>query len=136
MQERILNKVWGYWFITDALLISWAFGWADGLILAILLSTIQVGHFYYEDKSIAGFPTQVRIAYLLLLILALWSPLAWLIYVVILGTTAMVVFDYCFLARFMSLMPWNYPLAYQFQDIWNTFMSKPIAGSVLKKAEV
>jgi hypothetical protein len=136
MTERINNKVWIYWFITDVLLIGWAMGWQAGLTLAILLTMIQVAHFYHEDKAISGFPTQVRIAYLLLLVLALWSPLSWLLYFVILGTTAMVVFDYCFLARFMSLMPWNHQLTYSTSLIWQTFMSKPVSGSVLKKAEV
>jgi len=70
------------------------------------------------------------LAYLILLLVALWPPLYWVLYFVILGTTAMVLFDYCFLARFMSLMPWNHLKPYSLSLFIKTFVSKPIAGSV------
>ena len=129
---RIPNKIWIYWFITDVLLIIEAIFGHTGLMLAIGLTAIQVVHFYAEERSIRGFATQVRIAYLLLLLLALWHPMAWLIYPVILGTSAMVLLNYCFLARFMSLMPWNHSEAYSVSMILNTFFSKPVSGSVQK----
>ncbi|MDD3575936.1 hypothetical protein [Halothiobacillus sp.] len=129
---RIPNKIWIYWFITDVLLIIEAIFGHTGLMLAIGLTTVQVVHFYAEERSIRGFATQVRIAYLLLLLLALWHPMAWLIYPVIIGTSAMVLLNYCFLARFMSLMPWNHSEAYSVSMILNTFFSKPVSGSVQK----
>lgn len=129
---RIRDKIWIYWLITDALLIGQvAFG-HTGLLLAIGLTAIQVVHFFSEERSIRGFATQVRIAYLLLLLLMLWSPLYWLIYPVILGTSAMVLVNYCFLARFMSLMPWNLDQPYSVSMVLDTFFSKPVAGSVQK----
>jgi len=129
---HIPGKIWIYWLITDVLLIIQAIFGHTGLMLAIGLTAIQVVHFYSAERSIRGFATQVRIAYLLLLLLALWSPLAWLIYPVILGTSAMVLFDYCFLARFMSLMPWNHRESYSVSMILGTFFSKPVSGSVQK----
>jgi len=129
---RIPNKIWIYWFITDVLLIIEAIFGHTGLMLAIGLTTVQVVHFYAEERSIRGFATQVRIAYLLLLLLALWHPMAWLIYPVIIGTSAMVLLNYCFLARFMSLMPWNHSESYSVSMILNTFFSKPVSGSVQK----
>ncbi len=131
--ERIANKIWVYWLITDLLLIADVMGWGYGLYTAIVLTAIQVVHFTIDTRSLASFATQVRIAYLLLLIPALWSPLYWIVYPVILGTSAMVLFDYCFLARFMSLMPWNHKQSYSFAMITGTFFSKPVAGSVEKK---
>jgi hypothetical protein len=130
--NRIADKVWIYWFITNLLLIADVMGWSYGLELAFALTLIQVVHFDIEQGSMTAFPTQVRIAYGLILLFAFWPPLYWLIYPVILGTTAMVLFDYCFLARFMSLMPWNHNQSYSFNMIYRTFFSKPIAGSVQK----
>ncbi|WP_130537603.1 hypothetical protein [Thiomicrorhabdus indica] len=126
------DKVWTYWLITDALLILDVFGWAYGLIAASVLTAIQVIHFRVDTGRASSFPVQVRIAYLLLLMAALWPPLYWLIYPVILGTTAMVLVDYCFLARFMSIMPWNLNQPYSFNMIYKTFFSKPVSGSVQK----
>ncbi|BBN59493.1 hypothetical protein [Hydrogenovibrio marinus] len=130
--DRIMNKVWVYWFITDILLILDVSGWHYGLPLATALTVIQIIHFYAESKSISAFPVQVRIAYTLLLLVAFWAPMYWVLYFVILGTTAMVLFDYCFLARFMSLMPWNHNERYSVSMVFRTFFSKPISGSVQK----
>jgi len=129
---RMPDKIWIYWLITDVLLIIEAIFGHTGLMLAIGLTAVQVVHFYTEERSIRGFATQVRIAYLLLLLLTLWHPMAWLIYFIILGTSAMVLVNYCFLARFMSLMPWNHRETYSVSMILNTFFSKPVSGSVQK----
>ena len=131
--KTILNKVWIYWFVTDILLILDVTGWHYGLPLATALTVIQALHFYIETKSITSFPVQVRIAYGLLLAIAFWSPMYTIVlYFVILGTSAMVLFDYCFLARFMSLMPWNHNKKYSLSMIYRTFISKPVTGSVQK----
>lgn len=130
--SRLTDKVWGYWLITDILLWMDVMGWHYALFAAALLTTVQIFHFWHDTGRIASFPVQVRIAYLLLLVAAFWPPLYWLIYPVILGTTAMVIFDYCFLARFMSLMPWNHNQPYSFAMIYQTFVSKPVSGSVQK----
>lgn len=130
--NRIMDKVWVYWFITDILLILDVSGWHYGLPLATALTVIQIFHFYGESKSFSAFPVQVRIAYTLLLLIAFWAPMVWVLYFVILGTTAMVLFDYCFLARFMSLMPWNHTERYSLSMIFRTFFSKPVTGSVQK----
>jgi hypothetical protein len=126
------DKIWIYWFITDLLLIADVLLWAEGLSLAVALTCLQIIHFSIEQKSITSFASQVRMAYVLLLALAFWPPLYWLIYPVIVGTTAMVLFNYCFLARFMSLMPWNHQQTFSFNLIWQTFISKPVKGSVQK----
>lgn len=134
MLQHMNNKVWIYWAITDILLIAAVAGWSEGLSLAIALTIIQIIHFYVETPQLKSFPVQVRIAYLILLLLALWSPLFFILYPVILGTTAMVVFDYCFLARFMSLMPWNHQQGMSLGLIKRTFFSKPVNGSVQIKS--
>ncbi len=127
------DMIWWYWLITDVLLIMEVSIGANGLALAIALTLVQVVHFYRIEGAVNGFATQVRIAYLLLLVLALWQPLYELLYLVIIGTSAMVLVNYCFLARFMSLMPWNHDQAYSWAMMRDTFFSKPVTGSVKKR---
>lgn len=127
------DMIWWYWLITDVLLIMEVSIGANGLALAIALTLVQVVHFYRIERAVSGFATQVRIAYLLLLVLALWQPLYELLYLVIIGTSAMVLVNYCFLARFMSLMPWNHDQAYSWAMMRDTFFSKPVTGSVKKR---
>jgi len=135
--NRIFNKLWIYWFITDILLILEVSIWNNfGLIAATLLTAVQTLHYFSENPKISSFPVQVRLAYLLLLIIAFWQPMYWILYPVILGTTAMVLFDYCFLARFMSLMPWNHNQKLTFKIIYQTFFSRPVDGSVQRKPEI
>ncbi len=83
--ERTRDKVWIYWAITSGFLIADVMGWPLGLSLAIALNVIQLGHFYFETKSVTSFPVQVRLAYLILLLVIMWPPLYWLLYFVIFG---------------------------------------------------
>lgn len=124
------NLIWVYWAITDFLLIMGVFYDPIALQAAIALNVLQVIHFYLRTPQISNFAVQVRIAYLLLLIIALYPPLYFIFYLQIIGTTAMILANYCFLARFMSLMPWNMAESYSFVLVRNTFFSKPVAGSV------
>lgn len=131
--NKVKDKIWVYWLITDLLLIvDVMIGWSSGLEIALGLTLVQVLHFGIEQRSLVSFAVQVRVAYALLLLVALWPPLYWLVYPVILGTSAMVLLDYCFLARFMSLMPWNHNQKYSLKMVYTTFFSKPIDGSVQK----
>ncbi|MGH7258520.1 MAG: hypothetical protein ACREIM_09075 [Nitrospiraceae bacterium] len=50
---------------------------------------------------------QIRVTYLLLLAIGLWTPLQWIHMVQLVGTLARVLFGYCLLARSLSLAPWN-----------------------------
>ena len=124
------NLIWTYWAITNLLLIIGVTTEPNAITWAIAFNIIQVIHFFWLTPKISNFAVQVRIAYLLLLLLALYPPLYFIFYLQILGTTAMVVFNYCFLARFISLMPWNNNQKLGSTLIVKTFFSKPVEGSV------
>lgn len=127
-----MDLIWWYWAITDVFLIAGVLGIPYGIEAAIIFNVVQVVHFYIRTPAINAFPVQVRLAYLGLLLVALYPPLYFLYFLIILGTSAMVLFDYCFLARFMSLMPWNHSQPFSWQLIRHTFFSKPVDGSVQK----
>lgn len=98
---------WWYWAVTVILLASGLSGWSTGVYLAILLCFIQIGHVVWLTKSASAFPVQVRVAYVLMLAAGLWEPLQWIHWVQLVGTSARVLVGYCFLARSLSLAPWN-----------------------------
>ena len=126
------NIVWWYWLFTTLLLIAAVAGNALSLQAVITLNIIQVVHFIIREKSLTAFPVQVRIAYLGLLFLSQAPYMFWILWWQLIGTAAMVLFGYCFLARCMSLMPWNKTEGYSIELIKRTFFSAPVKGNVLQ----
>ena len=126
------NIVWWYWFATTILLIGVVAGNVESLQAVIVLNAVQVIHFIIREKSVAAFPVQVRVAYFGLLFLAQAPFMFWIFWWQLIGTTAMVMFEYCFLARCMSLMPWNKTEVYSMKLIKRTFFSAPVKGNVLQ----
>jgi hypothetical protein len=124
--------VWWYWFITTVLLIGVVAGNNESLQAVIALNAVQVIHFMVREKSVIAFPVQVRVAYFCLLFLAQAPYMFWIFWWQLIGTFAMVMFDYCFLARCLSLMPWNKTDDYSLELIKRTFFSAPVKGNVLQ----
>ncbi len=127
-----LNLVWWYWFLTTILLSAVVTGISFSIHAVIVLNAIQVLHFIYRERSITAFPVQVRIVYFSLLFLAQAPYMFWIFWWQLIGTAAMVSFRYCFLARCISLMPWNKTEAYSFAYIKRTFLSAPVDGNILQ----
>ena len=126
------NLVWWYWATTTVLLIGVVMGNAQSLQAVITLNAVQVIHFIIREKSLAAFPVQVRIAYFGLLFLAQAPFMFWIFWWQLIGTSAMVLFEYCFLARCLSLLPWNKKEIYSLELIKRTFLSAPVKGNVLQ----
>ena len=126
------NIVWWYWFATTILLIGVVSGNNASLQTVIILNGIQIIHFIIREKSVTAFPVQVRIAYFGLLFLAQAPFMFWIFWWQLIGTSAMVLSEYCFLARCTSLMPWNKNETYTWQLFKHTFFSVPVKGNVLQ----
>jgi hypothetical protein len=126
------NIVWWYWFFTTLLLIGAVAGNTLSLQAVIGLNIVQVIHFVIREKSITAFPVQVRVTYLGLLVLSQAPFMFWILWWQLIGTAAMVLFGYCFLARCMSLMPWNKTEDYSISLLKRTFFSAPVKGNVLQ----
>ena len=126
------NIAWWYWAATTLLLTGVVAGNNESLHAVIILNAVQVIHFILREKSLTAFPVQVRIAYFGLLLLAQAPWMFWIFWWQLIGTAAMVLFDYCFLARCMSLMPWNKTEDYSMELVKRTFVSAPVKGNVLQ----
>lgn len=96
-----------YWQVTALLLAAHFAGWTGGLPTAMALTAWQALHFAAFRRNLQALDVQVRIGYLSLLVLGTVGPL-WPIHLVqFIGVNALLVVDYCLLARLLVLMPWN-----------------------------
>jgi len=123
---------WWYWLVTVGFLTAGVSGWAMGFLLAIGLTVFQLIHFTVRERSIAAFPIQVRLGYLLLLLIALPDKLQLIYWIPMIGTWAQVLFGYCTMARTVSLLPWNRKEALSFDLLERTFLSAPVRGNILQ----
>lgn len=123
---------WWYWLVTVGLLTAGVAGWATGFALAIGLTVIQLIHFSIRERSIFSFPIQVRLGYLLLLLVALPGKLQLIYWIPVIGTWAQVVFGYCTMARMVSLLPWNRTEGVSLVLIKRAFFSAPVRGNIMQ----
>src|SRR5687767_13194345 len=103
---------WWAWTVTTMLLAVGLAGYSLAFIGAMVLTAGQGVALLTRDRSPAAFSVQLRVAYLILLIVAYPPPMRWLYWLPTVGTFALVVFGYCLLARVLSLLPWNNREAY------------------------
>lgn len=129
---EVRSLSWWYWLITVCLLTAGLTGWSNGFLLAIALTTVQLAHFFLRTRNVSDFPVQVRIGYLLLLLLAYPAPMQWIYWIPTIGTWAQVIFGYCTMARLVSLMPWNRREAFTWSLVNRTFLSRPVRGNILQ----
>lgn len=122
---------WWYWLATVALLAVGLEGWPVGLDAAAALCCVQIAHFASRTMSLSGFPVQLRIAYLGLLILAQWPPFHVVYWIQLIGTSTMVLFGYCLLGRTLSLLPWNRTQSLSWPVLRHTFFAPAAKGSVV-----
>lgn len=128
------DSSWWYWLVTVLFLSAGVAGWYPGFLLAIGLTVIQIVHYGLRYGNLAAFPLQVRIGYLLLLLISLPEGMQWLFWAPTIGTWAQVLFGYCTMARIVSLMPWNRSAPLTPSLLRHTFLSAPVRGSILRTA--
>lgn len=122
---------WWYWLATVVLLTVGLAGYSEALTGAIALTALQVLHFVHRTDDAFSFPVQVRASYLSLLLLGVWPPLTFLHWIQFLGTWAMILTDYCFLARCLSLLPWNRGGSLSRHRVASAFFNSPVKGNIL-----
>jgi hypothetical protein len=124
---------WWYWFTSVGFLTAGVCGWPLGFLFAIGLTALQLTHFTIRDRRLISFPIQVRLGYLLMLLIALQENLRLLYWIPVTGTWGQVLFGYCAMARTVSLMPWNRKQRLSMALLRQTFLSAPVRGSFLRR---
>lgn len=120
---------WWFWLATDIALANTLLVDRVFLKAAVALAAIQIPVFIRRGGGPFAFPAQVRFSYLGLLIIGMWPPFGLVHWVQLVGTTAMVLFGYCFLARCLSLLPWNRSRPLTARLFAATFLTPPVEGS-------
>lgn len=126
------KMIWIYWFIVAVLLAFSLFVWPPALFLSMLVTAVYGVHMYRYSPRITSFPMQVRLVYLGLLALGLAPYFSWVHWMQLVGAPALLIFDYCPLARILSLMPWNRTQVFSWQFFRSAIFSKPVKGSIIK----
>jgi len=122
---------WWYWLFTAFALAASLCGWKSGLAIAFALTAVQAVHVGASAGSAMAFPVQVRIGYLAIIALSAWTPLAPLQAVQLAGLLLRLAFDYCLLARMVSLLPWNRRGALTLERVRATFLTPPVEGTIV-----
>lgn len=126
------NLSWWYWLVTVGFLTAGLAGWPTAFLWATGLTIFQIGHYVIRERSVTAFAIQVRVGYLLVLLVA-WPPKLQLIYwLPMIGTWVRVLFGYCTMARTVSLLPWNRREPLSFDLLRRTFLSAPIRGGIMQ----
>lgn len=120
-----------YWQLTALLLAAHFAQWSWGLPLAIVLNGVQVAHFAFARCGRwQALELQVRLAYFGLLGLGS-LPGLWPLHVIqFVGVNAMLVVDYCLLARLLTLLPWNRPQPLSWAFVRRVLLLPPAPGPI------
>ena len=132
--KKIWHTGWGLdewgWLAINLLLIAHVVGINHVIVIAALLLLLQSLYFYSKGLRWCDLKLQVRLAYALLLIIDIVLPWHLIHGAQIIGTTALLLFDYCFLARTMLLMPWNRNQGFSWALLCKAYLSPPVPGQV------
>jgi len=126
------NPIWWCWLVTAALLSAGLAGYAHAYLLAIGLTVLQLLYYLKRDRRLGAFPVQVRLGYLLILLIALPGPMQLLYWLPAVGTWALVLFGYCLLARCFSLLPWNRQAPCTARLVTDTLLARPVRGCIVQ----
>lgn len=132
VQRGLRSAAWWYWLATALALTASVRGAPWGFPCALGLSALHLGHWAWRQRSATSFAVQVRLGYLLLLAMLALPRLQSLCWLPALGTWVSVLFDYCAMARAVSLLPWNRSEALSPWLVWRTFLSPPVTGCIVK----
>jgi len=127
---KLDDWTWWAWTAVAILLLIGLSGYDLAFVWAMAVTAGQGIVMLVRDRSPAAFSVQLRVAYLLLILIGYPSSMRWLYWLAALGTIALLVFGYCFMARFLSLLPWNSREPYTWDRLRRTFLSAPDLGRV------
>jgi bacteriorhodopsin len=135
MKHALMPKepTWWVWLVTTALLATGLVGHRSGFSAAIALSLAQTIFFWQRHRSLQPIGVQIRLTYTLMLAACLAPQLRWLYWLPTVGTSALLVFGYCLLARTLSLLRWNRTEALSFDLLRRTFLTAPVVTRAIRK---
>lgn len=108
LKLEFANPFWWIWTITLFFILGAILGWTPGYAIVMLISALQVLIFLIRERSLAAFPTQIRIVYFVWSLLGLWAAVRLPAYILLaLGTLMFVLLGRCSISMMLKRMPWN-----------------------------
>lgn len=126
------DSSWWHWALTVPLLARSLGGETWAMPLAIALCIFMITYFRARIGAWRPLPVQVRVAYLALLVVGMLPLQQWLHWVQLCGTSSMVLFGYCPLARMLGLAPWNRTQPITRRLVWKAMVKDPCAGGLVR----
>ena len=99
---------WWFWLVTWALIAAALLGWTPAYYGVVAVSAANMAVKAVQKRSLSAFAVQTRIVYFALTLPGLWPEVRFWWYLAMLaGTTMVVFFDRCTIARVLKHAPWN-----------------------------
>ena len=99
---------WWFWLVIWALIAAALLGWTQGYYGVVAVSLANAAVKAVQKHSLTAFAVQTRVVYLALTLPGLWPAVGFWWYVpLFIGTTLVVFFDRCTIARVLQHAPWN-----------------------------
>jgi hypothetical protein len=129
-----LDLVWWSWLVTALALGARLGGLEAGLAAAVVATAATGLYLAWRARTARALGVQVRAAFAGLLLLGAWPPLVALHWAELAGTAVLLLLDYCFLARALSLMPWNRRGKMTVERLRVAFLSAPVPNVLTRRA--
>lgn len=125
------------WLATAVALAAHLAGAPHALLAAALLAVVPAVRFVPALRLTGPPPLglEVRVVYAAALAVGTMPPLSFLHAMLLAGTAPRVVFDYCPLARMLSLLPWHRRGPLTRARLRATFLTPPVRGDLLEALE-
>ncbi len=131
LRIEIRSYKWWLWCVLSVLLIASLFLGHPFRQAAMIVAVLQAAFWFAQHRSLMHFPTQVRVAYVIWMAASFVPVLSVLYWIQTAGTTALILFSYCPLARMLLLFPFNRDVPLTFGRVIKIFFTPPTNGSVL-----
>ena len=127
---RKREATWWIWLVISACLLCGMAGVDHARQLAMAISTAQAVVFLGISRNLVHFPTQVRVAYVIWMAASFVPELTFMYWIQTAGTTALILFGYCPLARMLLVFPWNRSVPLSWSRLRRIAFSAPVDGSI------
>lgn len=130
------QPTWWIWLGIALLLLAGLGGDINWRYAAMAAAALQAVVWLVRNRSLMHFPTQVRVAYALWMaasFLPMLTPLYW---IQAAGTTLLVLFGYCPLARLLLFLPANRKVPLTWRRAGLIIAHPPTSGSVLEELKL
>jgi protein-S-isoprenylcysteine O-methyltransferase Ste14 len=124
----LTDPSWWQWAVTVPMLVAHLIGQPWALPAALVLCSAMTAYYLIRLHSVRPMPVQIRLAYMAWLLVGLLPGMVWMHYVALIGTTAMVLFGYCPLARTLTLLPLNRTEEFSMNLVGRTILAKSTGG--------